>query len=277
MAEVNLYGPSVEAFEYKDQQPTYWTEFLSWTISKNLENMQAAGFVLDDGQLSSADLDRLWSRQEDTIASLRTRLSTLSDTISATVGIVGGSTVLIDFCAALYNEGTSLKEMEKSTVNYYIRKRSIDVQCGLVQELEKNIATKDFWMWIGESIPEYLASIKDNYWTNEDRGIKKKSRAIALPVTALANIGTFFLSPPLAAALVATEIVAYVWPILNETVHDIKTEAVFDDIIAAFKKAFLNENEEGFLEEKIGALANIEGVTDLGFAKYYNKSRIVEY
>ena len=29
---------------------TYWTEFLSWTISKNLENMQLAGFILDDGR-----------------------------------------------------------------------------------------------------------------------------------------------------------------------------------------------------------------------------------
>jgi hypothetical protein len=56
MAKVDLYGPGVAAFEYKDDKPTYWTEYLSWSISKNLENMQAAGFILDDGQDISIQL-----------------------------------------------------------------------------------------------------------------------------------------------------------------------------------------------------------------------------
>ena len=64
MATVPVTCPAITDFSYNPDQPTYWVEFYSHTMLKNLEAMQAAGFVFDDGELPTAQLTTLWNAQK---------------------------------------------------------------------------------------------------------------------------------------------------------------------------------------------------------------------
>ena len=281
MATIGLYGPPPipsEIFAYDSEKPTYQTEFLSWTLSKNLERMQAAGLVFDDGQLLPADLDRLWARQTDTIELLRQRLSNISNVILESAGVVGGTTIVSEFCACFYGENTSLLEMDKTTLNYWIRKRSIDMQTVLVQKIEENTESKEFWRWISEQVPEFLDNIRDAYWGNGGRGAKQGGKR-GLPVlfTGLTRFTGLAISPYVGVGIILFQLLADVIPIVVDVLDNISDYNQAAEAITAFKKAFLNQDEEGFLEDELGRIGNTEGVTDVGYAKFYNKSRIVEY
>jgi hypothetical protein len=278
MAKINLFAVTPPTDIYDPTKPTQQTEFLSWVISKNLENMQAAGLMLDDGQIESNTLNNLWLSQNDIIVNIQTRLSTISTTIMEAAGLLGGSTIMSEFCSSLYNESTSLLQMEPTTINYYIRKRSINMQSVLVQQIEENTATKEFWTWIGERVPEYLQSIKESYWGEQERGIKKEgSRNLPVLFTALTRFTGLAMNPYVAATIIAIELICDVWPIINDTLQNIKTENEFNQAITAFKKAFLDKDEKGFLQDELANIAGTEETIDLGFAKYYKKAKIVEY
>jgi hypothetical protein len=72
MAKINLFAVTPPTDIYDPTKPTQQTEFLSWVISKNLENMQAAGLMLDDGQIESNTLNNLWLSQNDIIVNIQT-------------------------------------------------------------------------------------------------------------------------------------------------------------------------------------------------------------
>jgi hypothetical protein len=278
MAKINLFAATPPTDLYDPTKPTQQTEFLSWVISKNLENMQAAGLMLDDGQLAANDLDRLWLRQNDILLNLQRRLSAISDTLSAVIGVIGGSDLIIDFCSSLYNEATSLLEMEKTTLNYYVRKRSINMQSILVQKMEENAETKEFWRWIEENVPEYFESIRNSYWGEQGRGVKKAgSRGLPVLFTGLTRFTGMAISPYVGVGIVLFELLADVLPIVIDVFDNISDAAQFDDALAAFKKAFLDKDEEGFLQDELANIAGTEETLDLGFAKFYKKAKIVEY
>jgi hypothetical protein len=279
MAKINLFASTPPVDLYDPTKPTQQTEFLSWVISKNLENMQAAGMMLDDGQLSQSDLDRLWANQTDVLIKLKERLSAISTTIMEAVGIIGGSTLLAEFASSLYNENTSLLEMDATTVNYYIRKRSINMQSLLVQKLEESIETKEFWRWIGENVPEFFESLRDSYWGGGGgRGIRKgSSRGLPVLFTGLARYTGMAISPYVGVGIILFELMADVLPIIIDVFDNISDASQAAEALAAFKKAFLDQDEEGFLQDELANLANTEETVDLGFAKYYKKAKIVEY
>jgi hypothetical protein len=278
MAKINLFAATPPTDLYDPTKPTQQTEFLSWVISKNLENMQTAGLMLDDGQLAANDLDRLWLRQNDILLNLQRRLSAISDTLSAVIGVIGGSDLIIDFCSSLYNDATSLLEMEKTTLNYYVRKRSINMQSILVQKMEENAETKEFWRWIEEHVPEYFESIRNSYWGEQGRGVKKAgSRGLPVLFTGLARFTGMAISPYVGVGIILFELLADVLPIVIDVFDGISDAAQFDDALAAFKKAFLDQDENGFLQDELANIAGTEETVDLGFAKYYKKAKIVEY
>lgn len=57
MSKIDLFAPTPDTtFVYDPDNPTKQTEYLSWTLLKNLYNMQDAGFKLSDREIDSTDL-----------------------------------------------------------------------------------------------------------------------------------------------------------------------------------------------------------------------------
>lgn len=127
MAKVNLFAAAPPSTVYDADNPTRQTEFLSWVLSTNLVNMQATGFVLDDGNLTAIELDKVTAAQQRLTATLTDFLSSLEPGKNTEAGrIITNFAHLLDLTNQLSPSLTGLGVLRKTLAELPVILSTID-------------------------------------------------------------------------------------------------------------------------------------------------------